>query len=267
MMSYDQWMSETKRGLLTTRSEELKAIDRAFIKLKTSTLPMDVVALADALRAWLDAKGTAWKQSTRNSFKLNGKGTIERLIQDLSRSPLTRQHLGPYAVVAPVLVPGAKVIVFSGHGAWDVTRDNFFKLPGKCSMKFYTMNMRTLSDGLGGDIDRGIITGLVPDQEASPFGSIPDMRLYPPHGLRIRTPDPASWQVVHLPDPVPRNNKNLQIQIKDGFGGGASLSVMIDFLRPAIETATSVTFLWAACRAIGLTATGGKKIGVNSMQR
>src|SRR5690606_17601378 len=74
----------------------------------------------------------------------------------------------------------AKIIVFSGHGSWDLGADQYVKVPGKCSIKFYTLNMKTLSDSLGGDIDRGMIAGLEPDQEAGQFGIVPNMRLYPP---------------------------------------------------------------------------------------
>jgi hypothetical protein len=267
MMTFDQWMKETQRGILTVRSPKLKAVDKAFGNLARLKTPQSEVQLAEKLRLWLDSKGAAWKQSTRNSTKIGGKGTVERLVEDLSASPLCRQKLGPHAVKKPIASLGSKIIVFSGHGSWEVKKDSYVQLPAKCSIKFYTMNMKTLSDGLGGDIDRGIIAGLRPDQEAGPHRNIPDMRLYPPHGLHIRQPNPATWQVVTLPAPVPSGNKNLQVQINDQYGGGASLSVMFQLLMPAIRSASSVTFLWAACRAIGLKDTGGEKIGVNVMQR
>jgi hypothetical protein len=95
-----------------------------------------------------------------------------------------------------------KVIVFSGHGSWQLGKDTFVRMPPNCTMKFYTMNMKTLSDGLGGDLDRGIITGLEPDQETGPHVQAPDMRLYPPHGLNIRQPDLARWHVIELPKPI-----------------------------------------------------------------
>ncbi|MHC4269818.1 MAG: putative adhesin [Planctomycetota bacterium] len=161
----------------------------------------------------------------------------------------------------------SKIIVFSGHGQWKLGKDDYVQLPAKCSMKFYTMNARTLSDNLGGDIDRGFIRGLVPDQEAGPFKNIPDMRLYPPNGLNIRRPNPANWHVLELPNRVPVDNKNIQVQINGLYRGGADLKVLFKLLAPAISQAHSVVFLWAACRAVALAPAGGKKVGVNTMQR
>lgn len=161
----------------------------------------------------------------------------------------------------------SKVIVFSGHGSWELGKDEYTPLPGKCTIKFYTMNMKTLSDGLGGDIDRGLVSGLEPDQVGNEFTHVPDMRLFPPTGLHIKRPDPNTWHVLELPGPVPVDEKNIQVKINPAFGGGGSLSVLFDVLRPAIAEADSVTFLWAACRAINLKNTGGRRIGVNAMQR
>lgn len=161
----------------------------------------------------------------------------------------------------------AKIIVFSGHGAWPLGTDEFAQLPAKCSIKFYTMNMKTLSDGLGGDIDRGIVSGLTPDQEAGQYMNVPNMRLYPPHGLNIKAPDPSKWHVIKLPAPVPDDDLNIQVQIQDGYGGGGNLTTLFSLLDPAIRSADSVVFLWAACRAINLKDAGGKALGVNVMQR
>jgi hypothetical protein len=162
----------------------------------------------------------------------------------------------------------AKVIVFSGHGSWQLGKDTFTTLPAKCSIKFYTCNMKTLSDGLGGDIDRGIITGLDPDQEAGPFKSVPNMRLFPPTGLNIRAPDATNWHVIKLPCAVPADNKNLQVQIASTHGGGGSLETLLSLLEPAIATADEVILLWAACRAINLKRTAaGATLGINKLQR
>ncbi len=269
MMTYRQWMDETKRGVFTPRSTALKALDQAFETLSRTRQPNDEIKLADKLKAWLDTKGATWKQSTRNSTKVGGKGTVERLLADLSASPLCRSKLGQYTAARHAPVQNSKIIVFSGHGSWEVKEDSYVKLPAKCSIKFYTMNMKSLSDSLGGDIDRGVITGLQPDQEAGPFGSIPDMRLYPPDGLNIRNPNPATWQVVKLPSTAGlTGSKNLQIQIDDQYTDGASLSVMLDYLKPAINSSSSVMFLWAACRAIGLRDRGGEQLmGINKVQR
>ena len=42
-----------------------------------------------------------------------------------------------------------KTIVFSGHGDWPLEGGDYVQLPKRCTMKFYTMNMTLLSDGLG----------------------------------------------------------------------------------------------------------------------
>jgi hypothetical protein len=157
-----------------------------------------------------------------------------------------------------------KIIVLSGHGSWEM-KDGYTTLPAKCSIKFYTCNMKTLSDGLGGDIDRGIVSGLTPDQEGGPFSTVPNMRLYPPAGLNIRMPEAKTWDVIELPNALPSRNKNLQIRIASQYGGGADLKTILTLLQPALG-GTDVTILWAACRAIGLKSTG-KSIGVNAMQR
>ena len=160
-----------------------------------------------------------------------------------------------------------KVIVFSGHGRWDLGDDEFVSLPAKCAIKFYTMNAKLLSDGLGGSIDRGFVTGLEPDQEAGPFKSVPDMRLFPPTGLNIRTPSLSNWHVLKLPCRIPVDRKNIQIQIDPAYPGGASLSVLFSYLDAAIRAADSVQFLWAACREVKLKDVGGRRVGVNVLGR
>ena len=159
----------------------------------------------------------------------------------------------------------SKVIVLSGHGGWKLGDRSFVHVPARCSIKFFTMNMKTLSDGLGGDIDRGLIAGLEPDQEAGPFCSIPDMTLTPPVGLKIRAPDPANWHRLRIPCPLPLDDKNIQVTIRAGYQ--AHLSGLFKYLAPVIERSESVTFLWAACRAIELKKAGGKALGVNKLQR
>ena len=159
----------------------------------------------------------------------------------------------------------AKIIVLSGHGSWEM-KDGYTTLPAKCSIKFYTCNMKTLSDGLGGDIDRGLVSGLVPDQESGPFSTVPNMRLYPPTGLNIRTPG-NNWDIIELgSSAIPISSKNLQVKIAAKYPGGADLKVILKYLQNAIM-GNECTILWAACRAIGLKNTGGNAMGVNMMQR
>jgi hypothetical protein len=160
----------------------------------------------------------------------------------------------------------AKIIVLSGHGSWEM-KDGYTQLPARTSIKFYTCNMKTLSDGLGGDIDRGIVANLEPDQESGPYSTVPNMRLYPPHGLNIRTPNANTWNVIDIPtSTVPTSNKNLQVRIDHHYGGGGDLKTLLELLQPAL-VGHEVTILWAACRAIGLHNAGGKYVGVNAMQR
>ena len=166
----------------------------------------------------------------------------------------------------------AKTIVLSGHGAWDIMGshhgnnaiDAWTTLPAKCSIKFYTLNMKTLSDALGGDIDRGIVGNLEPDQVGGAWSTVPNMILYAPTGLHIRRPDMAKWDVIDLPCAVPNNNKNLQVRMANGYRG--DLKTILEILRPAM-IGHEVTILWAACRAITLHDEGGKFIGMNAMQR
>lgn len=270
MISYNQWMKETKRGLCTPRSSKLKAIDSALKQSSNSTnLTSELNArnsLITALISWLESKEGKWEESTRNS-----KGSVRTLIKDLSVDRESRNKLSKYLAQVSLANQslGKRTIVFSGHGSWNSRKDGYVQLPAKCSMEFYTMNMRTLSDSLGGDIDRGIISGLVPDQENKPFGIIPNNRLYPPDGLNIRRPDPASWDVLYLPGPLPKNNKNIQIQIQNRkkYKGGANIKQIFEYLKPIINNSREITFLWAACRAIDLDVTGIDLPGVNKMQR
>ena len=158
-----------------------------------------------------------------------------------------------------------KIIVLSGHGSWEM-KDGYTTLPAKCWIKFFTCNMKTLSDGLGGDIDRGLIKGLKPDQEAGPFSSVPNMRLYPPHGLLIRTPG-NNWDVIELgKNAAPVSNKNLQVKIANSRKGGMNLETILKELNTAM-LGGECTILWAACRAIGLRRSGGDAFGVNALQR
>lgn len=268
MINYSQWMKETKRGLFTPRSTKLKAIDSAFKKLSLCNTPTKEMKgkkqLIDSLILWLDSKDGKWEESTRNS-----KGTLKKLIQDLSKTRYGKGKLTKYLPQIALQPSRSKTIVFSGHGSWESRKDGYVNLPAKCHMEFYTMNMKTLSDSLGGDIDQGQVSGLVPDQKNGPFNRIPNNRLYPPSGLNIRTPNPTTWDVVRLPDPIPINNKNLQIQIHNQYGDGADLATIFTYLEPVIRNASNVTFLWAACRAIGLDTYSDniKVLGVNAMQR
>ncbi|MFO1499290.1 MAG: hypothetical protein U1G07_12990 [Verrucomicrobiota bacterium] len=140
MITYDQWISETKRAL-SSRGSELRAIDQALHDLPKASNPVKAQTdLASKVKAWLTAKGPNWKLHARNATKLNGKGTVERLIDDLAKNPLSRQILADYIHQPPPVVLQPKVIVFSGHGSWDPAKDGYVALAANCTMKFYTLN-------------------------------------------------------------------------------------------------------------------------------
>jgi hypothetical protein len=161
-----------------------------------------------------------------------------------------------------------KIIALSGHGEWMLGKEGYVSMPANTSIKFYTMNMRTLSDAFGGDLDRGIIKGVEPDQEAGPFKTVPNMRLFPPTGLNIRTPtNMGKWHIIKLPQRVPADNKNIQIQIDPAYPGGADLKTILTYLDPALRGSSDTLLIWAACRAINLSPAGGKSVGVNTLQR
>ncbi|HTQ06469.1 MAG TPA: hypothetical protein VMI54_21565 [Polyangiaceae bacterium] len=120
MMTYAHWMSQTKRGPLTPRSKKLVAIDDAFkafeLASKSSGGTAKSVPLFNALIDWIAAKGSDWKQSTRNSKRESGgKGTIETLLNDLlTYNPAFRmqaaQYLGQNGPPPPALLKlGAKM--------------------------------------------------------------------------------------------------------------------------------------------------------------
>jgi hypothetical protein len=122
-MNYTTWMAETKRGITTPRSTQLKAVDNAFSTCKdtaTGSLPQRK-ALVDALVAWIGFKGGNWRQSTRNAtVDGTGKGTVERLLRDLSADSTFKGKLNQYltAGVAPVVRSNAYI-----PGKWDTAKD------------------------------------------------------------------------------------------------------------------------------------------------
>jgi hypothetical protein len=63
------------------------------------------------------------------------------------------------------------------------------------------------------------------------------------------------------------DNKNLQIQIDPAYPGGADLKTILTYLDPALRASNDTILVWAACRAINLSAAGGKAVGINTLQR
>jgi len=82
MLNYDNWMSETKRGLFTPRSKELEAIDRALKSYKMYTTPGNFQTHLDnvkkAVEVWQKSKGPGWRNSTRNR-----DGAVDKLLLDI----------------------------------------------------------------------------------------------------------------------------------------------------------------------------------------
>ena len=166
----------------------------------------------------------------------------------------------------------ARVIVMSGHGAWQVGSDDYTVVPGKTTVRFYTVNMKTLSDALGGDLDRGIVNGMEPDQEGGAHTTVPNMRLFPPinPSLNIRTP-PGSWRVLKLKDDktLPPETANLQVQIDNSLANGLDLATILgESLSSSLYAVSENVIIWAACRAINLKESSrGQALKINAMQR
>jgi Papain-like cysteine protease AvrRpt2 len=128
-MNYTTWMNETKRGVLTPRSTELKSVDTAFETCKdtASAGQGSKITLATKLKLWMDAqarKGGNWKTSTRNATKdVMGLGTIERLMRDLQKDSALANAFQAY-VAAPLPVYGPKPDPSKyTPGKWDRSAD------------------------------------------------------------------------------------------------------------------------------------------------
>jgi hypothetical protein len=165
-----------------------------------------------------------------------------------------------------------KNIVFSGHGGWEPAKDGFAAVPKNCQMNFYTDNLKSLSDALGGQLDVANIT-IDESQTQREFSSVPDYRLYPPTGLNIKTPDlTRDWHVIHVPftqnTSCPADARNIQVIARGGAKKGLPLSLLFNILRPAVDSSSDgVLFIWACCRALQFQDAGGEALGVNVVQR
>jgi hypothetical protein len=80
MLDHATWMAATKRGPLTPRSNQLKAIDDALLVYKGAPIPANLTKVKTALDAWIKAKGPNWKASTRNSG-----GAVEALKAEIDQ--------------------------------------------------------------------------------------------------------------------------------------------------------------------------------------
>ncbi|MFN0115244.1 MAG: hypothetical protein ACKVPY_11260 [Paracoccaceae bacterium] len=110
-MLYTTWKSETSR-FAKPRSTELKAVDSAFERCGNSATgnQMQRQAIADALALWIKMQNRTgqWKASIRNSTKdVSGKGTVERLFDELAADGAVNTSLRPYMPAPPPGTPPA----------------------------------------------------------------------------------------------------------------------------------------------------------------
>jgi hypothetical protein len=78
IMTHQEWMQATKRGVLTPRSTHLKKIDTALQNYGTTKSQTALKALREAINAWIASKGQGWRTSTRNR-----DGIVERLVDEV----------------------------------------------------------------------------------------------------------------------------------------------------------------------------------------
>ena len=67
---FKDWMDRTKRGVFTPRSPELQALDKALEKFDKDKSLINKQRLKEQLDAWIKAKGSNWRASTRNKDKV-----------------------------------------------------------------------------------------------------------------------------------------------------------------------------------------------------
>lgn len=95
--SYDEWMKRTKRGLLQTRSDELKDVDKALKRYDGNKSVDNKKLLRDELEKWKKSKGSGdqWKLSIRN--------TKDQIVEELDEALKPYRVGGTPAWVAPPL--------------------------------------------------------------------------------------------------------------------------------------------------------------------
>lgn len=129
LIDHDTWMKDTAR-IGRTRSNELKAIDTAFLELEKLGTPAAKQKLLNAFNAWKKKEGTGdtWKKSARNHLRapeklqamLDGKGDDDNAFSD-GRAPdfmhedLINARLGVLYLFSRVSVaPGLFKLVLEG---------------------------------------------------------------------------------------------------------------------------------------------------------
>jgi hypothetical protein len=78
--SSQQWMNDTKLGIMKPRSTQLQALDAAILQYERSKTPDNLWKVKNAFEDWKRSKGAVWQTSERNRG-----GAMTRLDQELSR--------------------------------------------------------------------------------------------------------------------------------------------------------------------------------------
>lgn len=112
-ITHQQWMQDTRRGPLTTRSRELKAIDAALLTYQTKVGSDDegssLERLYGALIDWTKLKVTGaqdWRTSTRNQAAgQTGAGIVERLLDEVSKERVNREYDADLVFLKPKVAP------------------------------------------------------------------------------------------------------------------------------------------------------------------
>lgn len=104
-MNYATWKTETSR-FAKPRSTQLKALDTAFQLCGDSVNGPAAgrLAMANALAAWIVMQNRTgnWRQSIRNSQRDHtGRGTVDRLFDDLSADGAVNGQLRPFMAGPP----------------------------------------------------------------------------------------------------------------------------------------------------------------------
>lgn len=84
LMSYEEWMKNTKGSMSKPRSAKLKAVDSSLEKYTKAQTASNKNAVNKALIAWQISKGNQWKTSVRN--KNNAVENLYRQLNDLGGS-------------------------------------------------------------------------------------------------------------------------------------------------------------------------------------
>jgi hypothetical protein len=81
IMTYRQWIAETKRGAFAPRSKALRAIDTVLKEYDKTKSPFDKIELLAKIEDWIKFRGIRWRTHTRNR-----KHTVSRLYRQVSTS-------------------------------------------------------------------------------------------------------------------------------------------------------------------------------------